>query len=241
LLLVVAIAANGSRSSWIGVSAGFLTVLVLAGSSGSEQLRLRRLVLLVAFAAAVVVLTPSALRTPLAKRAATLTRLDRDKPYLARRLMVEKSSRLFREHPFFGVGWERFRLTRARMMIPPELLHEPPQDLQRKSSHNAYLALLAETGMAGTLPFGILFSTLAVTGFRATRRHLRRGCDWALPVYAGFVSMSVHFWAVAGLTNTATWFLYGLVAAVIHLDREQSRRLHARPCRFARAPIRDTL
>jgi hypothetical protein len=38
-------------------------------------------------------------------------------------------------------------------------------------------------------------------------------------VFAGFVTMSIHLWTLSGLTGTAPWFLYGMLAGVIELSR----------------------
>ena len=89
-----------------------------------------------------------------------------------------------------------------------------------KSSHNSYVSFVAENGIVGAVPLAFLLLVLAVGGDGAAGRLARRGQVWALGVYAGFIGMSIHLWALSGLTSTATWFVYGLVAALIMLNRQ---------------------
>jgi hypothetical protein len=82
--------------------------------------------------------------------------------------------------------------------------------------------MLAETGLLGSIPFGLLLLTLTVRGYRACKNLARQGQAWVLGIYAGFVGMSVHLWSLSGLTGTAPWFVYGLLAAVIVMDKQSA-------------------
>ena len=52
----------------------------------------------------------------------------------------------------------------------------------------------------GAVPLAFLLLVLAVGGYGAAGRLARRGQVWALGVYAGFIGMSIHLWALSGLT-----------------------------------------
>jgi len=99
----------------------------------------------------------------------------------------------------------------------------------KKSSHNSYIALLAEIGLAGCLPFGILLLLLVVKGCKAAMILSRQEEIWALGIYVGFLMMSLHLWALAGLTNTGPWVMYGLVAALILTARKDADNMQTIP------------
>lgn len=62
----------------------------------------------------------------------------------------------FRENPLAGIGLHQFKSY--------YLEHQPPNALDPVASHahNLWLALLAETGILGTLAFGLLWGTIVV-------------------------------------------------------------------------------
>ncbi len=151
--------------------------------------------------------------------------------------MIQKGERLFRQNPLFGVGAGRFTRASVPLDIPKILRYAPQSHFDVKSPHNSYMKLLSETGLVGTVPFAVLLLILAVGGLRATVRLARAGETWPIPMYAGFIGLSIHFWTLSGLTGTAPWFVYGLLAGVIEYAR-QRRQVSAasrlnRPRRFA--------
>nr|MBP6179969.1 hypothetical protein [Anaerolineales bacterium] len=83
---------------------------------------------------------------------------------------------------------------------------------------------LAENGVIGSAPLAFFLLLLLLGGFRSALRLARRGMLWALGAYAGFIGMSIHLWGLAGLTGTSTWFIYGLVAAIIEIDRQTGKQ-----------------
>jgi O-antigen ligase len=108
--------------------------------------------------------------------------------------------------------------------------------LNTNSAHNSYLLFLAEMGLAGAIPFGILLLLLFFKGFRSTWELAKINQVWAIGIFAGFVGMSVHLWAMAALTNTSAWLIYGLMAASIMVSKRVAARVsnHSR----ANAPVR---
>ena len=229
---LLAVALNGSRSSWIAVSVGAaLTLIWLFLTAGRNRLGklIAGLTVLTFCAAAAAFVLPESWWRPVAQRAQTLQQLDRDKSFLTRRLMIRKAGLLFEQSPVFGVGPGRFRTTWVSLDLPPTLRHRTQDQYNRRSAHNSYAALLAETGLVGALPFAVLALILLVGGARAAWRHSRRGELWAIPVYAGFLGMSIHLWALAGLTGTAAWFVMGLAAALVQRESWVSLRERAYP------------
>ena len=220
-VLSVAIAVNGSRSSWAAVVIGTaltLACLFLWASANRARNALLLTLAIVGLGLASTTL-PSAWKKPVKERWQTLSRLDRDKSYAVRSLMVDKALRLFESSPWFGAGVGRFRVETVDLEIPLVLSTFSASKYQRRSAHNAYLGLLAESGIVGAVPVGALLVILAAGGVWAVRGHVLRGETWAAPIFAGFVAMSVHLALLSGLTNTATWFMFGLVAGLIHRER----------------------
>ncbi len=231
MVALAAVALNGSRSSWIAVAIGAaltLSWLLLSAGRGRRGKLLLGLGALTFCAVAAAFVLPDSLRGPVEQRAQTLRRLERDKSFLVRQLMTQKAARLFDGSPMFGVGPGRFRTTSVPLDVPLALRHRTQDQYNRRSAHNAYAALLAETGLVGTLPFAVLALVLLVGGGRAAWRHSRREELWAIPVYAGFVGMCLHLWSLSGLTGTAAWFVMGLVAALMHREAQVSRLRPAR-------------
>lgn len=220
LLMWLAIAGNGSRSSWIAGSISTAVFLLLYAFSQ----RRRQVWTLTLFVSAFVILLsamPTSTMEPISERFATLQKVEQDKSFAIRQLMNQKGERLFRQNPLFGAGAGRFTRASVPLDIPPILRYAPQSHFDVKSPHNSYIKLLGETGLAGTVPFAVLLTLLAAGGLAAVVRLARAGETWSIPIYAGFIGLSIHFWTLSGLTGTAPWFVYGLVGAVIEYAKRK--------------------
>jgi O-antigen ligase len=217
LALLLAVIGNGSRSSWITVALGLLLVSGLLSLARGRNFPARWAVVLLlsALPAAALWFAPPAWRDPVMRRVATFESLDRDKPFQARQLLNRKGILLFQQSPVFGVGAGEFTRTVVPVEIPSALSYRSPEEFHRKSPHNSYIKVLAETGLFGAGVLLALLGLLARRGLPAAVARARGGETWAIPVFAGFVATSLHFWTLSGLTGTAPWFLYGMLAAVI--------------------------
>ena len=215
---------NGSRSSWIALAAAGFALLLLRSSAGRSirgpALALITVPMMLAGCAALA--SPQWSRS-VTDRLASFHELETDKPFQTRMAMIAKGWALFEQHPIFGAGLGRFDLSRVRLAgaYTPWTNDEA---LNRRSSHNAYLSLLAETGFVGSLAFAALLTTLLVGGARSAHRLLRGGEDWAGGVWASALAISIHLTAIAGLTGTLPWFVFGLLAGVIERDRQGELR-----------------
>ncbi len=175
---------------------------------------------MITFFSLLTALAPENVRFAFEKRYATFQNLDADKSYAIRKLMVQKGLRLFEANPWFGVGVSRWRKENTSLDIPRVLQYALQSHFDRKSPHNSYISFLAENGLVGTLPYALLLLILTLRGYRAAFSLSQRGEIWAIGIYAGFIGMSIHLWTLAGLTGTAPWFIYGLVAAIIIFERQ---------------------
>lgn len=228
LLLLVAIAINGSRTSFItaGVIALLSTVFMLIGTRNRPQI-LSRVVMAALVVVVILPNIPDSWVERIEQRVETMDHLENDKSFLIRLLMIQKAERLFAGSPVVGVGLGRFRYTSAVLDLPRELSYGTQEHFNEKSGHNAYLTLLAETGGAGMGLYVGLLAVLAVGGLLAVLKGLKRGDFFYIPIYVSFIAMSIHLWTLSGLTNSPTWFSYALVAAMIVRERLISDRLKA--------------
>ncbi len=160
ILAVAAVAGNGSRSSWITVTAGtalFLLLYALTQRKGFIQVP-AWLIGVIGLLALLIVFVPPSLLDPINERFSTFNTIEEDKSYAIRELMVQKGQRLFEENPLFGAGIGRFKRTSVQLELPALLRYAGQSHFNVKSPHNSYIALLGETGLAGMLPFVLLHS-----------------------------------------------------------------------------------
>jgi len=216
LAILYACAINGSRGSWICITLALAVIFLLALLSRPQASL--RLILPVGFAALalVAILAGSArVREAVLSRFSTFENLERDKSYMVRQVMNQRSLKLFALSPWFGTGPGRYGAIYVPLEMPLVLAGKSDAELMGRSSHNSYLSFLAEGGLAASLPLAALIVTLAIRGALAAMALNRKGERWALGVYASFIAMSVHFWVLSGLAGTHAWFVYGLVVASV--------------------------
>jgi O-antigen ligase len=233
--VLFACAINGSRGSWLCIALGLAVfgALAFASRPGASL----RLVLPIGFAivALATVLAGNArVQQAVLSRFSTFESLERDKSYMIREVMNQRSLKLFVSSPWCGTGSGRYREVYVPLEMPLVLARRSDADFMRKSAHNSYLSFLAEGGVVAAVPLALLLGVLAVRGSHAAAKLNRRGEHWALGVYGGFIAMSVHFWVLSGLTGTHAWFVYGLVTATICLA---SRVRKQEAASMAKAPL----
>jgi len=216
LLLLGAAAINGSRGSWVAIAAGLgITLLALLVFKRQKFFQLSLALVIVSVVVSLTAaLFPLAAETVL-ERYATFENLEKDKSYMIRQAMIQKALILFENSPIIGVGASRFTKTYAELDLSGTLSYGNEEVFNRKSAHNSYLDFLAETGLIGAVPFMILLIILTFKGSIITITGIRAKKWFLLAIFIGFVQMSIHMWAIATLTNTSNWFVYGLVAAMI--------------------------
>lgn len=222
LLLWGAVAINGSRGSWISIILGVGIALIMFFISKPRKFfSLFLMILLVITTGFIAVRTLPAMFDAVQQRFNSFQSLEEDKSVLIRELMIQKGIKLFKESPLIGVGGNRFRQTSASLEIPFGLSYEDETYFNRRSSHNSYVEFLAEFGLVGVIPAGILLLSLVFKGFSTTMHALNINDVIPLAVFLSFIQMSVHMWAISALANTATWFIYGLVGAIIMTAHSQ--------------------
>lgn len=115
-----------------------------------------------------------------------------------------KAWMVFREHPWFGVGWSQFAAESVRLQMLPRFADAAYNSGLFTNAHNLVLQLLAETGILG--------AGLAVAGF-----------VWAIWPYFRAPASSAHVLPLSVLAVTVIhsmveyplWYLYFLAVLVI--------------------------
>ncbi|GEM_PF-654736 len=233
VMMLAAVAGNGSRSSWFTVALGVLISVGLY--SFSRQVTLSRItwvmLLLVVLTVGVISFLPDEVMAPILERFSTLENVEEEGSFGVRELMIQKGVKLFLTNPLLGVGPGRFREVSVPLDIPYNLVDNSQAHFDRKSSHNSYISLLAESGLVAVIPLAVLLLILTVRGPLAVIPLAQVGELWTVPVYAGFIGMSIHLWSLSGLASTAPWFVYGMLAGILYrsaaLRQRQIRALRA--------------
>jgi O-antigen ligase len=182
------------------------------------------LALLASVFALALVAAPSKFLCAVTERADTFQDLDRDKSWNTRVYQLRKGWQLFKDQPFAGVGLGGF--TRFVVDVETDRADVSVKTLSSRSAHNAYIAYLAETGLAGSVPLALLLLFLTWRGYRAAIWWGRRGQYWALALYLSFLSMSIHLWVLHGIYTTGTWLMYGLTAGMITAASRAAKATH---------------
>lgn len=222
MLVWGAIALNGSRGSWVAVGLGTAIFSLMYFKISRRVAPLVGVCLLTMVLALALLVAPSKYQRAITDRADTFQDLDRDKSVQTRMFQLRKGWELFKAHPFAGVGLGGF--LRFVVDVGTERTDVSIRGLSSRSAHNAYIAFLAETGLAGSVPFALLLILLTWRGYKAAIWLGRRQQFWALAIYTSFLSMSLHLWVLQGIYDTSTWVVYGLTAGMISVKVREARK-----------------
>lgn len=222
--LWLAAAINGSRGSWVAIAVGLVITLgLLVITRPKEFLGITVVILVIVGNILLIWQAFPKIATPILERYSTLENLEEDKSFMFRQMMVQKGWKLFKQSPLIGVGADRFKSSSVELENAQVFALYRNSKFDNRSAHNSYLGFLAESGLIGTIPYAILILFLFISGFRIVLFCTKRKQYWALGIFVSFLQMSIHMWTINSLTNTSTWFIYGLVAGMIELYRRQQR------------------
>ena len=111
---------------------------------------------------------------------------------------------IFREHPYFGIGANAFRVVVSRVLAEPIHLDDP--DSPAPPAHNTFLSVLVEEGILG---FSVFFSVLIVLELSLRKVPLFTRRLWIVCLGVWVVGVSSLTWEM----RKPTWFLFGLLVA----------------------------
>ena len=215
-VLILAMLLNLSRGNWVASAFALLAMTgVMAGAGRVRAQAVKGVVAAVLAGIALSVVAPSVIWEPIGDRLESFKKTDQERSVLIRKVMVQKSWKLFVASPFVGVGPGRFTSAMADLELPSRLRYYSQEGINRRSSHNSWAQWLAETGLVGTAALVYLVGLLVLQGYRAGRALAGHGALWGLAMWAGMIGMCVHLWVVAGITGTLTWMMFGMVAGII--------------------------
>lgn len=230
VIVLGAVAINGSRGSWVAIGIGLAASSLMLFFAQPRKLigGFVAVAFVVASGALLWKYIPQAAET-VETRFNTFQSLEEDQNYAIRQVMVQKGLRLFQESPLIGVGANRFTLTWADITLPELLSYRSVEEFERKNSHNSYIQFLAEFGLVGSIPLAALLILLTVRGYKTSRSAIKKNDLVPLAIYISFIQMSVHMWVLTALTGTVTWFIYGLVTAIIKRGSNQNQHRNRAP------------
>lgn len=140
--------------------------------------------------------------------------LKTDRSYLVRRAQIEKGLEIFKKKPFSGIGLNNFTSYKDVKLSgsfegAKYVINKP--GITEASSHNSYINLLAEGGIALALPFAILLLYTLVLLMK-THKTLKSA---EIAYVIGFVMMLIHLYFITALVNVFCWFMIGLVLSIL--------------------------
>ena len=132
-----------------------------------------------------------------------------DMSWLQRRAQINKGLQIFEKHPVFGIGIFNFPQYGIDIDVSNiETDRSRIRNIDNRSSHNTYVALLAETGALGLSAFAIMF-LFALWPFYKYLNHI--GSTFEGCVFVSFIGLMGYFYLISGLFGTSAWITYGLI------------------------------
>ena len=142
--------------------------------------------------------------------------------------------RMVEDHPVRGVGAGNFQISSIHYLLAPGVLKFDQYIVDQPSvAHNAYLQVLAETGVIGLALFLIAVVACIACAAKAMRR-LRRlgdqeGALLAAGVIAGTVALLAGFFFLSEEHSKHLWLLLALGPAVLGAARRSEDEAAAEP------------
>jgi O-antigen ligase len=156
----------------------------------------------------------------------TIGEMDTEGSARQRFAVLQTAIRIIEDHPLVGVGLGAYR--EANAQYTPALGH--------LDTHNTYLNVLAETGLAGLALFlGLVASVLR--GAREARRRARR----ALPAQAEmlrWLQYGLCGYFIAGLFGSYSHLTFPYVFLALLWSASQTVRAQCKPVSAAQPPVR---
>ncbi len=151
--------------------------------------------------------------------------VSNDRSFQVRQAMLEKGLNLFKEDVLFGAGLNNFgRIERFIVGWFEGSEYVMNKDIFLDvSSHNSYVNILAEGGLAMAVPFGGLMLVMLLAGLR----RFGRMEDREKVVLLSFCVMCVHLWLMNAIVNSLAWFVIALLAYVV--SQPEGRTASSRP------------
>ena len=132
-----------------------------------------------------------------------------DMSWLQRRAQINKGKQIFELHPLLGIGI--FNFPRYGIEIDLSNIETDRggiRNIDKRSAHNSYVALLAETGIIGLTTIVLMFG-LASWPFIKKLNHIGgtfEGC-----IFISLIGLTGYLYLISGFFGTSAWLIYGLI------------------------------
>lgn len=139
-----------------------------------------------------------------------------DMSWLQRRAQINKGLQIFEIHPLLGIGI--FNFPRYGIDIDVSNIETDRgkiRNIDYRSAHNAYVALLAETGILG---FSVIILMFAFALWAFIKKLNQIGGTFEGCVFISFIGLLGYFYLISGFFGSSAWLIYGLIlGASAHL------------------------
>lgn len=208
---------NGSRTGAViaFLQFGFIVLLLMPGLN-----RYFKSILLSTALVFLLVFNESGLATagriiyPLNERVGVLLMdtdyvMHNDMSWLQRKAQVQKGKQIFNKHPFLGIGYTNF--VDYKILINESAIESDRKlrNIDNRSAHNSYVALLAETGLLGLSSIVLLLLLSFVTFWKNLKLILN---SFEAYVFVSLVGLIIYFYTISGHQGTSVWIMYGMIA-----------------------------
>lgn len=137
----------------------------------------------------------------------------------SRRNIWDATSQMIKDHPLLGVGLGAFQYAYTR--------YDPSSGAQRvEQSHNDYLQIVADAGVAGGVIALVFVILLFARGFSAAQTRDRRRRSIVLGALTGCFAIAVHSFVDFNLQITSNAQLFLALAALATPDRDRGSDGH---------------
>lgn len=143
---------------------------------------------------------------------------DRDKGFLQRILMKQKTLKIFDEHPFFGIGpgnFTKYYVT-LDIAVVSHWLAGSERRYNTRSAQNSYFLIIAEDGIFAFVSIFIVFLIIIFKGFHFV---LSLKDNVEIYIYIPFMALLLYSFILVTTQGALFWFLLGLTLTLTHRNR----------------------
>gem|GEM_PF-2280073 len=144
--------------------------------------------------------------------------LNRDKGFLQRKLMLQKTESIFAEYPFFGIGPGNFTKYYVSLDIAEvsHWLHGSEARYNRRSAQNSYLLIIAEDGIFALVSILVVFFIILWKGFYYVKTFKNNA---EIYIYIPFIALLFYSFILVTTMGALFWLLLGLSLTLINHKR----------------------
>jgi O-antigen ligase len=146
---------------------------------------------------------------------------DRDKSWLFRELMWQKTYNIFNEYPFFGVGAGNFRYYEAKLDLDSisQHLNRSTKSYNSRSPQNSFAMILSENGIFALFSIVLVIISILVKGFHSVYASKNQVEFY---VYIVFIMICIYSFILVTVMGSLFWLFLGLALTLTQRKRHIS-------------------